>query len=129
VGGSEDRSVKYDNALIKRFITLILSNLRAGTILAIVVSMLIGVMIVPSAGWTKYLFWLAIVVSGLLGRLFYFKWVLKEHGPTRKTLKLISVVAAFTGWVAFTCMPVFSASMSIETLSVLTAIMVSQGST
>jgi two-component system, sensor histidine kinase len=124
VRGSDDQLAKYDDALVKRFIALILSNLRAGTILAIVVSMLIGVMIVPSAGWRIYLLWLAIVTVGLIGRLFYFDWILKKYGANRKALNLISSIAAVTGWVAFTCMPVFSSSMSIETLGVLTAIMV-----
>jgi two-component system, sensor histidine kinase len=122
--GSVIRMAKHETATVKRFVELSIKHSRTGSVLALLVSAVLGVMIVPTSGWSNYLAWLAIVSIGFIGRGFYFNWLYKKYGPSRNTLSQICLIAAVTGWVAFTCMPLFGESMSLETLGVLTAIMV-----
>jgi two-component system, sensor histidine kinase len=119
-----NRMAKHETAIVKRFIELSIKHSRTGSVLALLISTVLGLIIVPTAGWSKFLAWLLLVSMGFIGRGFYFDWIYKKYGASRNTLNQICFIAAVTGWVAFTCMPVFGNTMSIETLGVLTAIMV-----
>jgi signal transduction histidine kinase len=110
--------------LVKRSVAMILAQAKAGATTALVVGALIGFIYVPAAGWTPYLAWYAsfALVMGL--RQPYFQRVLRQRGGTRETLLHIAAVAGFTGWLAPLSVLLFSSSLTIAELGVLTIITV-----
>ncbi|HET8745720.1 MAG TPA: hybrid sensor histidine kinase/response regulator [Ramlibacter sp.] len=110
--------------LIERSVAVIVAQARAGVGTALMMAALYGVILVPSAGWLRFLAWYVVFAAGMLARQRYFNAVVARHGPTEWALRRIAVAAAVTGWFVTTCVPLFSSFLSTTDIGVLTMITV-----
>jgi signal transduction histidine kinase len=101
-----------------------MTQARAGVPTALLMSAATGFLIVPRAGWAAFLAWYLVFAAGMVGRQRYFTRLLAREGATEGTLRRIAIVAAITGWMVTTSLPVFARSLSISDVGVLTIIYV-----
>ena len=106
--------------LVRRSMTMMLAQTRAGARTAVVMGLILGLIFVPAAGWALYLAWLALLVAGMLLRQPYFQRVVEREGPTEASLRRIAIVAAATGWVGSLSVPVFGRFLPQVDLGILT---------
>lgn len=110
--------------LVKRSVSMILAQTRAGGGTALLMGATLGIIFVPAVGWLPFLAWYLVLAAGMLGRQPYFRRLVEREGATEWTLARIARVAAVTGWVASLSVPMFSPYLSIADLGVLTIITV-----
>jgi signal transduction histidine kinase/CheY-like chemotaxis protein len=110
--------------LIERSVAVIAAQARGGLVSALVMAALLGVILVPAAGWPLFVGWYAVFAGGMLARQPYFRWVLARHGYNAVSLRRIAIAAASTGWIVTTSLPLFSPFLSITDVGVLTMIIV-----
>lgn len=126
VPDSEAAAVSRNAApeFIERSVAMILTQARAGVATALVMAAALGFIIVPRAGWLPFLAWYAGFASCMLARQPYFKRLVERDGPTEATLLRIASVAAVTGWMVTSLVPVFATRLTIADIGVLTIIIV-----
>lgn len=110
--------------LVKRSVSMILAQTRAGGGTALLMGATLGIIFVPAVGWLPFLAWYLVLAAGMVGRQPYFRRLVERQGATERTLARIALVAALTGWVASLSVPMFSPYLSIADLGVLTIITV-----
>ena len=110
--------------LIERSVAVIVAQARAGVVTALVVGSLFGVILVPKAGWVRFLAWYAVFAAGMLARQPYFKALISRNGATEATLHRIALAAAVSGWFVTTVVPLFSHFLTIADIGVLSMITV-----
>lgn len=110
--------------LVTRSVAMILAQTRAGSVTALFMGGLLGVIFVPAVGWTAFLAWYALLAVGMVARQPYFERLVAREGATDSTLTRIALVAAATGSVGSLPVFLFSAHVSIADLGVLTIIAV-----
>ena len=110
--------------LIKRSVTMILVQTRAGAGTALLMGAALGVIFVPAVGWAPYLAWYLVLAAMMILRQPYFRRIVEREGPSEPVLNRIAGIAALSGWFATLAMPLFSAYISLADLGVLTIITV-----
>ncbi|MEJ8835087.1 ATP-binding response regulator [Ramlibacter sp. AN1133] len=110
--------------LTERSVAVIVAQARAGVGTALVMGALFGFILVPGAGWLRYLAWYVVFAAGMLGRQPYFRYLVSRHGVTEWTLRRIALAAALSGWFVTTSIPLFAPFLSTTDISVLTMITV-----
>lgn len=119
-GAAPDASAE----LIETSVAMILAQTRAGAATSLLMGATLGVVFVPAVGWTTFLAWYLVLAIGMLGRQPWFHRLVARDGATAGTLRRIALTAALTGWVATLSVPLFSRSVSVADLGVLTIVMV-----
>lgn len=109
---------------IERSLAMILAQARAGVPTALLMSAALGFIIVPRAGWLPFLAWYGVFAAAMMARQPYFNRLAGRDGPTERTLLRIAGVAAVTGWMATTSIPIFARYLTIADVGVLTIIAV-----
>jgi len=110
--------------VIERSIAVIVAQARAGVGTALLMAALYGVILVPGAGWLRFLAWYFVFAAGMVGRQPYFEALVARHGATERTLRRIALAAAVTGWFVTTSVPLFSSFLGTTDIGVLTMITV-----
>jgi two-component system, sensor histidine kinase len=116
--GASDASAE----LIKRSVSMILAQTRAGAVTALLMGAALGVIFVPAVGWGAYLAWYLALSAAMLARQPYFHHLVERDGATARTLHRIALVSACTGWLTALSVPLFSHALSTADLWVLTII-------
>lgn len=94
--------------LVRRSLEVILAQTQAGAATSVAGALLLGLLLVPAAGWLLFSAWCAVLAAGMFGRQPYFRRLVARNGPTEATLRRIALVAAVTSWVGTLCVPLFS---------------------
>ncbi len=110
--------------LVRRSVSMILAQARAGAVTALLMGAMFGLIYVPAAGWPLFLAWYCVFAAAMVARQPYFRWLVEQRGETPETLFRIAVVAAVTGWLAPASVPLFARFLTIADIGVLTIITV-----
>jgi signal transduction histidine kinase len=121
--GSAGEAREPSPELIERSIAVILAQGIAGRPPALFMGALFGVLVVPHAGWLPFLAWYGAFAAGILARQPYFRWLLARYGSNARTLRLMAVGAAMSGWMVTISVPVFSPYLHANDVGVLTIIL------
>jgi two-component system, sensor histidine kinase len=102
---------------------VILAQGVAGRPPALFMGALFGVLVVPHAGWLAFLAWYGAFAAVILARQPYFRWLLARYGSNPRTLRLMAVGAAISGWMVTISLPAFSPYLHANDVGVLTIIL------
>jgi two-component system, sensor histidine kinase len=110
--------------LVRRSIDVILAQTRAGAATSIATGLLLGLVLVPAAGWLAFGTWFLVLAAGMIARQPYFRRLVERQGTTEPTLRRIALVAAVTSWIGTLPVPLFSRYVSTGELGLLSVILV-----
>ncbi|MGE0349230.1 ATP-binding response regulator [Hydrogenophaga sp.] len=98
-----------DAQLLARSIKLVIQQSRMGMVTALVVTLALGGLFVPTAGWALYLAWACPVAAGFVLRQTWFERLQRRAEASGVAqLTKITTVSAITGWMAIMCLPLFA---------------------
>ena len=112
-----------DDLTVRR-VEILVSQSRLGTLAALCLCALFGFTLVDRVGWTAYGLWYAVVACSYLLRQWYYHTRLRRRGPTLRTLNVMALLNTVTGALAVSCLPLFSQSLDIVDLALLSALVV-----
>lgn len=112
-----------DDLTVRR-VEILVSQSRLGTLAALCLCALFGFTLVDRVGWTAYGLWYAVVACSYLLRQWYYHTRLRQRGPTLRTLNVMALLNTITGALAVSCLPLFSQSLDIVDLALLSALVV-----
>src|SRR5450830_1055549 len=105
--------------LTTRRVQILVSQSRLGTWAALCLCALF-----ERVGWTAYGSWYAVVASSYLLRQWFYRVRLRRHGPTLRTLNVMTVLNTITGALAVSCLPLFSSTLDTIDLALLSVLVV-----
>lgn len=109
---------------VERSVAVILRQARAGVPTALAAAAALGFILARKAGWLPFLAWYLVFAAAMLARQAWFTRLVERDGATEATLRRIAWVAAFTGWMVTTAIPLFAAKLTIADIGVITIVIV-----
>jgi len=101
---------------------LLIRQSRTGTITAVLGGLLLGVPLVPAAGWAPYLAWFAVLCAGYVLRQLLMERA-QASGSLERVLRITLVGSALLGLVLTAPAPLFLPAATAETRAVVTMIL------
>ena len=116
--------VAASTELVRRCVDVILAQTRAGAATSTAAGLLLGLVLVPAAGWFAFGAWFAVLAGCMFARQPYFRRLVRRDGATEATLRRIARVASVTSWLGPLAVPLFSPMVTTEELGLLSVILV-----
>jgi diguanylate cyclase (GGDEF)-like protein len=110
-----------DDDLTARKVNLLVTQAKIGTVSALCICALYGLVLVRTTGWATFGTWYAIVAAGYAGRQIFYPWLIRRFGRSAGVLTAMAWINAITGLSAVSCLPIFSAQLNLRDLSVISA--------
>lgn len=103
---SEESEVSQRN--LERGLRMVIDQSRVGSATIVAVTLALGSVFVPAAGWRFYLAWWSVVLTGVVVRQLWFERLRRRERAARSQDVLgVTIASAVTGWFAMLCMPIF----------------------
>jgi signal transduction histidine kinase len=110
---------------LERGLRLVIDQSRVGSATIVLVTLGLGALFVPAAGWRLYLGWWLVVLAGVLLRQVWFERLRQREAAARPMDVLrVTIASAITGWLAMLCMPIFGPYLAEHRLIMLMGLMI-----